>query len=111
MGFDQDAWEAEHRRWTYTTRGRTYVARDVSVPAVQRCFAAIARGEAADVERELRRLLRLAFPWRPSFWWRGDPVALLMGLNPATRQAALADFFASLRGAATPPAPPTPGSS
>lgn len=108
MGFDQDAWDAEHAPWSWRTRGRVYVARPVSVPAVQR-YAQEVVGDFAQQERALRRLLRLAFPWRLSFWWRGDPVRQILSLEPANRQAVVRDFFDRLRGQGNGNAPATNG--
>jgi hypothetical protein len=105
MAFDLDAFRAAHEPWTFMARGRTYVARHVSAPQVMRYEQAIRR---ADSERAryaaLWRLLRYAFPWRLSYLVYGDPVRVVMSLEPRARIAALTDFFACLRG----PSPTTP---
>ena len=106
MGFDADAWRAEHVPWTFTTRGRTYESAPVSVAALQRFFTNTQGADFATQERELRTVLRVAFPWRPSFQWRGDPVRLLMALEPAARRSALADFFGRMQDSPTVPATP-----
>lgn len=109
MGFDADAWRAEHEPWTFTTRGRTYVASPVSVPVLQRFFTMTQGADFATQEREIERVLRVAFPWRPSFQWRGDPVKLILAMEPAARRSALADFFGRIQG--TPAVPATSGMS
>ncbi|MEA3245259.1 MAG: hypothetical protein U9Q74_03785 [Gemmatimonadota bacterium] len=108
MAFDLDAFRDAHRPWRYTAGGRTHIARPVSTPAVLAFHAEFnAAADEAGRLRALRRVLRLAFPRRISYRWRGDPVAHILGLEPAARKAAITDFFASLEGKSGPSAPPT----
>lgn len=99
MAFSADLFRAAHRPWQLTTGGRTFVARHVSAPAVVAFHTrfAEARSETGRM-RALRRLLRLAFPWRFSYLVRGDPVRILARMEPAAQRAALADFFVALEG-------------
>jgi hypothetical protein len=111
MSFNADAYREAVAPWTFTAGGRTWQARPVSAPAVQRFHTALraAAGDAGRQERALRTLLRQAFPWRFSYRWRGDPVDRLLRLPPDDRQAALADFFGFLEGKARRALPPTSG--
>jgi len=110
--FNADDFRAAHRPWEFVVDGRRFVAQPVSTPAVLAFHAAV-RGRSP--ERALRALLRRAFPWRPSYWWFGDPVQLLLRLEPAAQREALADFFGHLEGKPTSPLPTkipqTPGTS
>lgn len=108
MVFNVDAFRDAHRPWSFTAGGRTHEARPISAPAVIAFHTAFnAASDEAGRLRALRKLLRLAFPWRLSFRWRGDPVDEVLNLEPAARRAALNDFFASLEGRSGPSAPPT----
>lgn len=102
---DLDALRASAEPWSFATGGRTYVARPVSVEQVIAYEARIAGASATDVMRARRQLLRLAFPWRPSFMWRGDPVAVICSAPPALHRVVIESFFASLR--SWPPSPVT----
>jgi hypothetical protein len=90
--------------WEFTTGGRTYVAQHVSTPAVERYLQVLedhpteTRKGQARRSAALLRLLRLAFPWRLSYWWnrRADPVWQFLHLPPRTRKEALEDFFGRL---------------
>lgn len=99
MAFDLDAYRAAHELWTFTANRRAYVSRPVSAEHMLTYQRKIA---GATPERQLlalRWLFRQAFPWRPSFMWRGDPVQILMrGTRPGERDQILADFFVSLAG-------------
>jgi hypothetical protein len=133
-GFNADDYRAALRPWTFTVGGLTWEARPVSAPAVvsfHARFAAIADAERdallgspdeanaiharAEIERRkvLRALLRLAFPMKLPYRWRGDPVDKILALDPPTRNATLADFFAwaaERAGLTLPPrTPTTPG--
>lgn len=103
---DLHALREAHRPWEFTAGRRTYVARPVSIEQViayeEECIGA----SPAALMRARRKLLRVAFPWRPSFVWRGDPVALIMGAAPREHHALVTDFFASLRLPVEPTAPP-----
>jgi hypothetical protein len=105
--FDLDALREAHRPWAFTTGRRTYVARPVSIEQVIAYEGECIGASVAVRLRALRRLLRLAFPWRPSFLWRGDPVAIIMGASPPVHHQLVRDFFASLRSPAESTAPPT----
>jgi hypothetical protein len=118
MAFNVTEFRAAHRSWSFTIgagrAARTFTARHVSAVHVMRYQdrLAEAQGDRRRQEYALRWLLRLAFPWRPSYLTRGDPARLLFALEPAARQAALADFFEALRGGPTTETPPgraTPG--
>lgn len=110
MAFNADAFREAHRPWAFTLQGRTYSARHVSAPQVQAYErrAAAAKTEAQH-RRALRILLRRAFPWRVSYLLRGDPVDLVIRLEPAARREALTDFFACLAGKSPDPRQKTDG--
>ena len=85
--------------WQFTSQdGRTFVARHVSAPAVDRFIREYdaAPPDSPVRERAVHQLLRQAFPYRLSYFWRhrDDAVRQLYGLDPRTRAAALRDFFA-----------------
>lgn len=97
MAFDLTAYRAAQQPWVFTFDGYTHVARHVSASHMQRHHRAIASGDPAVMARSLRWLLRKAFPWRPSYIWRGDPVRLILDRLPArARRDTLLDFFGSL---------------
>ncbi len=102
-----DALREAHRPWSFTTGRRTYVARPVSVEQVIAYEGECIGASVAVRMRALRRLLRQAFPWRPSFLWRGDPVAIVMGASPPVHHQLVRDFFGSLRLPVESTAPPT----
>lgn len=106
MAFDLASYRAAQQPWVTTLDGHQFVARHVSAAHVQRHYRAAATKDPAVMARSLRWLLRKAFPWRPSYIWRGDPVRLLLErLSPRDRLEALTDFFGSLapgRGMPTP---------
>jgi hypothetical protein len=84
--------------WAFTAQdGRTFVADYVSAPEVDRFIRKYdsTPPDSPERERAVHRLLRRAFPFRPSYFWRyrDDPVRQLYGLDPRTRAAALRDFF------------------
>ena len=97
--FDVDAFRDAHRPFGFSAGGRSFESQHVSAPAVAAFFAAfqIARTEA-DRARALTKILRLAFPMRLSYRWRGDPVRILLALEPAARNEALLSFFEHLEG-------------
>ena len=108
MAFDVDAFRAAHRPWSFTVGRRTFGATHVSAIKVaeyeRRAADASAlyktnprRGSRA-LLRALRWLLRYAFPWRVDYLIRGNPVTILLSLEPAARAEALRDFFACLQG-------------
>lgn len=108
-----DALRAAATPWQFVAGGRTYTARPVSVEQVIAYEGEIVGASAAAILRARRKLLRVAFPWRPSFVWRGDPVDLICESPPGLHAALMADFFASLRSSPLEPQPamPTPPSS
>lgn len=99
--FSADEERAALEPWSITIDGRTHVARVVSRPQALAFWGVVERakrGEVTPVEEEqaLATLLRIAFPWRVSYRWRGDPVAQILALDPRIRTRALESFFASL---------------
>jgi len=111
MAFDVETFRAAHRPWLFQVGRHAFEARHVSAPQVFRYQDMIheAGSDRRKLDRALRWLLRHAFPWRFSYLLRGDPVEILLLLEPAARHAALADFFASLHGG--PQTIPTPSQS
>jgi hypothetical protein len=105
--FDLDAYREAHQPFSFAAGGRRYYARHVSAGQMSAYFRAAETGDIAVIEKALRALLRTAFPWRPSFIWRGDPVDLILRrLPPDERRAVMTDFFGFLgviAKAATPP--------
>lgn len=104
---DLDALRATHEPWSFTTGGRRYVARPVSIEQVIAHEAACIGAGPAAVLNERRALLRIAFPWRLSYRWRGDPVALICDAEPAVYREMWESFSASLH--AWSPRRATPG--
>jgi hypothetical protein len=98
VAFDVDKFRESHRPWEFHIGAQTFTARHVSTPAVLAFHADFnGAGNERDRLRALRRLLRQAFPWRPSYLGRGDPVRMLLYLEPAARSEALDSFFESLK--------------
>lgn len=100
MGFNVDAFREAHRPWSFTVGGKTFGARHVSAPDCQR-FDRMRVAAGIDAKKHMRAIwwiLRRAFPWRPSYMLRGDPVKIILALEPAARGEAMADFFGSLQG-------------
>jgi hypothetical protein len=98
--FDLEAYRAARRPWSFKTDdGRLFVAKHVSAMDALR-FQEM--GEAATRARQqviaLRFILRRAFPWRPSYMLRGDPVEIILNFEPLARSEAMADFFEYLWG-------------
>lgn len=96
--FDVDAWQQSQQRWGVRLDGREFFARPVSAPAV---LAAQLEMHGAGPKREreiLLGLLRLAFPWRPSMIWLGNPVRMLNDLPPDAWRQVLRSFFAFVTG-------------
>lgn len=104
---DLDALRATYEPWSFTTGGRRYVARPVSIEQVIAHEAACVGESSVRILEERRKLLRLAFPWRLSYRWRGDPVALICGAEPAVYREIWESFSASLH--ALSPKRATPG--
>ncbi len=98
MGFNADAFAAEHLPWTLTLRGETFTAVDPSADEVIRFRAAmIAAGEDLLEQRAvLRRFIRKRFPWRLAYLWRGDPVGRFLALPLPGQEAALMSLFHQL---------------
>jgi hypothetical protein len=104
MPFDVNAFREAHRPWSLTVGARTFGARHVSAMAVQEFERRYEKAKVArDVHRATQRawwwVLRRAFPWRPTYAMRGDPVKIILReLEPPARAEALRDFFVCLRG-------------
>lgn len=99
MAFDHKAFREAHRPWSFTTAdGRTFQARHVSAPQYERFDDRFNHGTAQERRMAVAWILRIAFPWRLSYLLRGDPVKILLAMEPAARKEALMDFFACLRG-------------
>lgn len=102
MAFDVNAFRDAHEPWSFTIGRRTFVGRHVSARTVQKFeqkMAAVKNNTAAATH--WRWLLRHAFPWRFSYLLYGDPVAIIMALEPGAQLEALKDFFACLQGRTT----------
>lgn len=97
MTFNADALLAAEEPWAFVWEGERHEARPVSALAVERAFRDLAPLAPADVEgreRILRRLFRLAFPWRTHYWWRGrDPISAIDAMPTRVRRELLRDFF------------------
>ncbi len=111
MSFSTTSWHAARRTWTLEIDGRAWTARPVSLPAVIAYYhelSTVTPDKGWDVTA---KLLRLAFPWRLSFRWRGDPVKVFRQLArdyPDAARQAMVDFFPYLTGV-TKSAPVTNG--
>lgn len=111
MSFNVDTWRAAHPPWSFTVEGRTFVARPVSAIAVADLVDGIDGVPAREQARRLRKLFRLAFPWRATYLAarRLDPVRQLFALEPGVYQGTLADFFVHLGLGKSAPSPATSG--
>lgn len=110
MSFSYSSWQAARRPWELEINGRTWVARPVSAETVLAYQGELLGASQSASWKATLKLLRKAFPWRPSFYWRGDPVkafAQIIRDAPDAAAVALQDFFPLLRGA--PSAHPTSG--
>lgn len=96
--FDVDAWRQSRERWGVKLDGREYFARDVSAPAVVAAHLELQGASAGQERAILLKLLRLAYPWRLSMWWRGDPVDLIATLPPLAWREVIKSFFAHVTG-------------
>jgi hypothetical protein len=129
MSFNADRFRAACRPFVFTAGGRAWTARPISAPALARFHDDITLIGASELERMaaasspvararakqaaernrgrlLLRLLRLAFPFRFSYCWRGDPVRALLRLPSAERGEAIKSFFLFVEGKPTLSAPP-----
>ena len=136
MSFDADKFQAALRPWIFTAGRSSWIARPVSAPALARfhgdfkvvgdfereqLLTATSPLARARVQRRaerrravlLRRIFRVAFPYRLSYLVRGDPVKALIQLPPAARSEAITAFFQFAEGkpksSAPPTSPPIPG--
>lgn len=110
--FSASDYQRAQEPWQIELDGTAFTARLVSQQAVfaywarvedaQRTLTGAKNQEVASavlmrvIVRALRRLLREAFPWRPSMLVHGDPVRRIFRLDPATFWEAIRDFFESL---------------
>lgn len=111
MSFSFSSWQAARRPWELEIDGRRWVARPVSAERVLRYQVALMGASVEAGWQATLALLRDAFPWRPSYVWRGDPVkhfARIIREAPEAATSALQDFF-PLLGGAPPSAPRTNG--
>lgn len=92
-GFDADAWLESREPWTFRARGTTWTARPVSAEAVVGVLLELRQATPAQQYRLLRRIFRLAFPWRLSMRWRGDPVQLMLALPREALDDVVTSFF------------------
>ena len=107
--FDLDAFREAHRPFAFTAGGFTFEARIISAEQMRQFATVASRADAAGQHRALAALLRIAFPWRPSYIWRGDPVTTILALEPQAREEALESFFAWVRETNKLPHPTIPG--
>lgn len=110
MSFSYTSWQSARRPWVLEIDGRTWTARPVSAERVMAYQAELIGASHAAAWLATLTLMRDAFPWRPSYTWRRDPVkefARVIREAPDAATAALTDFFPLLRGA--PSALPTNG--
>jgi hypothetical protein len=97
-------------------RGSRFVARPVSAECMRTHVDAAQSADPAIAVPALRALLRAGFPYRIAYWWRGDPVRLILDeLDPPTQREVLRGFFLFLAGRpqlpSIPPSPPRSPSS
>lgn len=93
MGFNVDALKQSWTPWTLTLGGVTYTERPVSVEQVRRFWRGMESPEERVRAKAVKGLLRTAFPWRPHYVWKGDPVRRFLALDPPIQAKALQDFF------------------
>lgn len=99
--FSADAEQRALEPWTIEIGGHVYTASPISRRDVLAFYAVAERSRSGTVtpleeDQALATLFRAAFPKRLSYWWTGDPVALIMALDYRTRQRAVESFFESL---------------
>jgi hypothetical protein len=102
MSWSFSSWQAARRPWELEIDGRRWVARPVSAERVMAYQGALIGASVEQGWAETLKLLRDAFPWRPSYVWRGDPVkafAEVIRVAPDAATEALQSFFPLLRGA------------
>jgi hypothetical protein len=105
---DLDAWRSANQpTWSLTLDGYEYKAHPVSAVAVARLVETLGKAGPSQQLALYRSLFRLAFPWVPSYVWRGDPVAKIMALSPAAFREVRDDFFGHLGAQQKPHAPAT----
>jgi hypothetical protein len=107
---DVDEWQRVRQpTWSVTLDGYTYRAHPVSARAVADLVPKLAAAKGAEQFDLLAALYRLAFPWRLSYVWRGDPVKRLMALPLPMFQEVRDDFFVLLGVRKSSNAPATSG--
>jgi hypothetical protein len=110
VAFDVRTFSAAHEPWSFTDdRGRVWQpTRELSGPAAVRWLARIELVQrelaqenltaAEGLDRWLsvtRRIIRSLFPWRPRYWWSGDPSRAFDRLPLDSRQALIDALFQS----------------
>lgn len=101
MSFSYDSWKAARRPWELVIDGRSWVARPVSAERVLAYQLELVGASNDAGWTATLALLREAFPWRPSYYWRKDPVkefARVIREAPDAATEAIKDFFPLLRG-------------
>jgi hypothetical protein len=93
MGFSVDAVKQAWTPWTLEIDGVTYTERLVSVEQVRRFWSGLESPDEGTRTQAVKKLLRAAFPWRPHYVWKGDPVDKFLKLDPPLQAKALQDFF------------------
>lgn len=88
----------DHQVWTVTLDGFTYRARPVSARAVAEWWLEYSDAKPVQQFALLEQLFRVAFPWRISYTWLGDPVKKIMALPLGEFVKVRADFFGHLGG-------------
>lgn len=112
---DIDKWRSqkpEFDTWSVTLDGYRYVARPVSARKVAEWLPRYLKANGSAQLDLMRELFRIAFPWRMSYVWRGDPVERLMALPLPVFLEVRNDFFVLLgvRKASSAPATSTTSS-
>lgn len=113
MAFDVDRYRAANQPWSVRLHGRTYTARWISGDEIVRYAVLWSPEPSRDTDEPIEtfarrraeyssvvtaaalRLMRDLFPWRPSMWLFGDPVAVFRQADEVERLQWLRDFFAS----------------
>jgi hypothetical protein len=76
---------------------KLFVARAVRWSDLRAYLRAAATGDPKRIRRAAQELIMRAFPWRPSFLWRGDPsIVLTKDMRQLVRVAALRDCLRSV---------------
>ena len=96
--FNADQWLAAREPWSIVFDQKRFEAAAVSAVEVVdfQSRLAAAGEDLGAAQRAVRDFLRLLFPRRVWYRWRGDPVSRIVAMGTDGQKAVLDDFFAWL---------------